>query len=69
MTSGRDAALGLARTGTVERTAAGLTRTVFSEAGLLSAFAMRAVQVAFQPPFELRVVRQATWPGGVRCPW
>ena len=34
----------------------GLARTFFSEAGLMSAFAMRAVRVAFQPPFELREV-------------
>jgi phospholipid/cholesterol/gamma-HCH transport system permease protein len=64
VTSGRDAAPGLARVVTVERTAPGLTRTVFSEAGLLSAFAMRAVRVAFQPPFELReVVRQVYMAG------
>jgi phospholipid/cholesterol/gamma-HCH transport system permease protein len=34
----------------------GLARTFFSEAGFMSAFAMRAVRVAFQPPFELREV-------------
>jgi len=34
----------------------GLSTTFFSEAGLMSAFAMRAVRVAFQPPFELREV-------------
>src|ERR1041385_5323644 len=34
-------------------------RTLFSEAGLMSAFGMRAVRVAFQRPFELReVIRQ-----------
>jgi phospholipid/cholesterol/gamma-HCH transport system permease protein len=34
----------------------GLVRTFFSEAGFMSAFALRAVRVAFQPPFELREV-------------
>ena len=36
-----------------------LVRTMFSEAGLISSFAMRAIRLAFQSPFELReVVRQ-----------
>src|SRR5580765_2123902 len=34
----------------------GRMRTLFSEAGLISTFAMRAVRVAFQRPFELREV-------------
>src|SRR5205823_7080671 len=39
-------------------------RTFFSEAGLMSAFALRAIRVAFQPPFELReVVRQVYMAG------
>src|ERR1051326_4098886 len=42
-----------------DHTLHGLTRTFFSEAGFMSTFAMRAVRVAFQRPFELReVVRQ-----------
>jgi phospholipid/cholesterol/gamma-HCH transport system permease protein len=41
------------------QTSPGLTRTLLSEAGSISAFAARAIRVAFQPPFELReVVRQ-----------
>jgi hypothetical protein len=39
-----------------EHASPGLTRTALSEAGLLCAFAMRAVRLAFQPPFELREV-------------
>ena len=42
-----------------EQASPGLTRTLLSEAGSISAFAMRAIRVAFQSPFELReVVRQ-----------
>jgi len=41
------------------QTSPGLTRTLLSEAGSISAFAARAIRVAFQAPFELReVVRQ-----------
>ena len=37
----------------------GIARTLFSEAGLMSVFAIRSVRAAFQRPFELReVVRQ-----------
>jgi len=44
----------------------GSIRTLLSEAGLISAFAMRAIRVAFQPPFELRgVVHQVYMTG---CP-
>lgn len=41
-----------------------IIRTFLSEAGLLSAFAMRAIRVTFQPPFELReIVRQVYMAG------
>src|SRR6185436_19153112 len=39
-----------------EQASTGLARTLLSEAGLISAFAARAVRVAFQPPFELSEV-------------
>src|SRR4051794_40646357 len=37
-------------------TMANSVRTFLSEAGSVSAFAIRAVRVAFQPPFEVREV-------------
>src|SRR5580693_3125181 len=48
----------------LEQARPSLIRTFLSEAGLISAFAMRAVRCAFQRPFELReVVRQVYMAG------
>jgi phospholipid/cholesterol/gamma-HCH transport system permease protein len=43
-----------------------IVRTLLSEAGLISAFAMRAVRVAFQRPFELREVIHQIYIAGWR---
>src|SRR3990172_10906868 len=45
---------------------AGLVGNFFSEAGLLGAFAMRAVRIAFQSPFELREVVHQVYMAGWR---
>jgi phospholipid/cholesterol/gamma-HCH transport system permease protein len=44
----------------------GPIRTLLSEAGLISAFAVRAIRVAFQPPFELRGVVHQVYMAGWR---
>jgi phospholipid/cholesterol/gamma-HCH transport system permease protein len=49
-----------------EHTSPGLARTLFSETGLISAFAMRAIRVAFQPPFEFREVVHQIYMAGWR---
>ena len=49
-----------------EQASPGLTRTLLSEAGLISTFAMRAIRVAFQPPFELREVVHQIYMAGWR---
>ena len=49
-----------------EHAPAGLTRTFLSEAGLISAFAMRAIRVAFQRPFELRELTRQVYMAGWR---
>jgi phospholipid/cholesterol/gamma-HCH transport system permease protein len=47
-----------------QRASLRLAKALLSEAGLISAFAMRAIRVAFQRPFELReVVRQGYMAG------
>jgi phospholipid/cholesterol/gamma-HCH transport system permease protein len=43
-----------------------IIRTLLSEAGLISAFTMRAIRVAFQSPFELREVVHQIYMAGWR---
>ena len=43
-----------------------IIRTFVSEAGLISAFAMRAFRVTFQPPFELRELAHQVYLAGWR---
>jgi phospholipid/cholesterol/gamma-HCH transport system permease protein len=42
------------------------SRSLLSEVGLISAFAMRAIRLAFQPPFELREVIHQVYMAGWR---
>ena len=51
---------------TSEHAPPGLIRTLLSEAGLISAFAMRAIRVTFQAPFELREVIHQVYMAGWR---
>ena len=44
----------------------GLAGSFFAEAGLMSSFALRAVRVAFQRPFELREVVHQVYMAGWR---
>jgi phospholipid/cholesterol/gamma-HCH transport system permease protein len=53
-------------TNNYNRRPSGLARDFFSEAGLLSAFALRAVRVAFRAPLELREVVRQTYMAGWR---
>src|ERR1700752_387102 len=43
-----------------------LAKTLLSEVGLISAFAMRATRVAFQPPFEFRGIVHQVYMAGWR---
>jgi phospholipid/cholesterol/gamma-HCH transport system permease protein len=49
-----------------EHASPGMTRTFLSEAGSISAFAMRAIRVAFRRPFELREVVHQIYIAGWR---
>ena len=48
------------------KTQPSIIRTFFSEAGSISAFAIRAIRVAFQSPFELRKLARQVYMAGWR---
>ena len=49
-----------------EQAPPGLIKTLFSEAGLISAFAAKAIRVTFQSPFELKEVIHQVYMAGWR---
>jgi len=49
-----------------EKSTAGLTRTLLSETGLITSFALRAIRVAFQSPLELREIVHQVYMAGWR---